>query len=90
MQIEEKLEFTESPSSVRGPDFYIPQFETVKFPCKVRGTPGPQIYQWYRQKHLDEPFNGLPARAYMDEDKSLVIPFAQVSSHILVAALSSV
>ena len=79
LQIQEALEFTASPSSLTGQDAYVPQFETARFPCTVRGTPGPQIYKWYRQKHLRDPFNGLPARAYMDEDKSLVIPFTQVS-----------
>ncbi|KAL5270637.1 hypothetical protein ACHWQZ_G001366 [Mnemiopsis leidyi] len=77
LKIQEALEFTASPSSLTGQDAYVPQFETARFPCTVRGTPGPQIYKWYRQKHLRDPFNGLPARAYMDEDKSLVIPFTQ-------------
>ena len=75
LKVEENLEFVEHPSP--GGDMLAAQYSTVRFPCKVRGTPPPVQYKWSRKDHLQEPFNGLPARAFEDEEHALVIPFAQ-------------
>jgi len=75
LKIQEELEFVDPPSD--GKNTYIAQYTTVVFPCNVRGTPTPNNWEWYRQGHLNEPFRGLPARAYEDESHSLVIPYSQ-------------
>ena len=75
LKVEEVLEFVEHPSP--GGDMYAAQYSTVRFPCKVAGSPPPVQYKWYRKDHLQEPFNGLPARAFEDEEHALVIPFTQ-------------